>query len=64
MGANSPDMQILRSVRLDEMSTIYFETSYYVVPDRSAERPYALLLTALRQSGYVAIAEDCDHARA
>ncbi len=61
--ANSPDMQILRSVRLADIDPVYFETSYYVIPDRSADRPYSLLFAALQRSGYVAIAKVTMHGR-
>jgi DNA end-binding protein Ku len=59
----SPEMQILRSVRLAEIDPVYFDTSYYAVPDRGGERPYALLFAALQQSGYVALAKVAMHGR-
>jgi DNA end-binding protein Ku len=59
----SPDMQILRSVRLPEIDPVYFETSYYVVPDRAGERPYALLYAALQKTEYVALAKVAMHGR-
>lgn len=61
--ANSPDMQILRSVRLADIDPVYFETSYYVVAERGGERPYALLFAALQHSGYVALAKVTMHGR-
>jgi DNA end-binding protein Ku len=30
----SPNMEIIRSARLSEIDPVFFETSYYVVPDR------------------------------
>jgi DNA end-binding protein Ku len=59
----SKDMQIVEFVRLDEVDPIYFETSYYVKPDEPGERPYALLLEAMRKSGFVALAELAMHRR-
>src|SRR6202035_3094355 len=59
----SPDMQILRSVRLADMDPVYFETSYYVVPDKGGERAYALLFAALQKTQYVAIAHVAMHGR-
>jgi DNA end-binding protein Ku len=57
-GRNSP--QLARSVAhfasLRSLSR-YFETSYYVAPDRACERAYALLLRALGASGLVGIAQ-------
>ena len=61
--ATSPDMQILRSVRLADIDPVYFETSYYVVPDQGGERAYALLFAALQKAQYVAIAKVAMHGR-
>jgi DNA end-binding protein Ku len=52
----SPNMEIVRSVLLSEIDPVFFETSYYVVPDRGGEKPYAILFQALRQSQHVALA--------
>jgi DNA end-binding protein Ku len=51
------EMQILEFVKISEIDPIHFETSYYVSPEAAGEKPYALLFDALRQSGYVALAE-------
>jgi DNA end-binding protein Ku len=59
----SREMQILEFARLAEIDPIYFETSYYIAPDRAGERPYALLLQALRETGFVAIAQLAMHNR-
>lgn len=44
-------------VRLADIDPVYFEKTYYLVPDerRGAEKPYALLLRALERSGKVGI---------
>jgi DNA end-binding protein Ku len=52
----SPTMEIVRSVKLSEIDPVFFETSYYVVPDRGGEKPYAILFKALRETGHVALA--------
>ena len=57
------EMQILEFVNLAEVDPVYFETSYYVTPDRAGERACALLFQALRGSGYVAIAQVAMHRR-
>jgi DNA end-binding protein Ku len=57
------EMQILEFVKLADIDPIYFETSYYVTPERAGERAYALLFEALRRSGYVAIAQFAMHNR-
>jgi DNA end-binding protein Ku len=53
----SAEMQIVRSVRLSEIDPVYFETSYYVVPDRGGERAYMLLFASLQKTQYVALAK-------
>lgn len=57
------EMQILEFVQLAEIDPIYFETSYYVSPDRGGERAYALLFEALRQSGFIGLAQVAMHNR-
>ena len=49
-------MEIVRSVRLSEIDPVFLETSYYVVPDRSGEKPYAILFEALKETQHVALA--------
>lgn len=56
-------MQILEFVRLADIDPIHFETSYYLAPDRAGERPYALLLQALRETRFVALAQLAMHNR-
>jgi DNA end-binding protein Ku len=57
------EMQILEFVQLSEVDPIYFETSYYVAPDRGGERAYSLLFESLRQSGFVGVAQIAMHNR-
>jgi len=57
------EMQILEFVNLSEIDPIYFESSYYVAPDRAGEKAYALLFEALKKSGHVALAEVAMHNR-
>ena len=57
------EMQILEFVRLSEVDPVYFESSYYVAPDRAGAKAYALLLAALKASSYVAIAQVAMHRR-
>ena len=59
----STEMQIVEFVRFAEIDPIYLETSYYVVPDQAAEKPYALLLEAMRGTGFAAIGELTMHRR-
>src|SRR4051794_38550662 len=43
-------------VDLDQIDPIYFERAYYLVPDKRAEKPYALLAEAMTRSGKVGLA--------
>ncbi|HKD06867.1 MAG TPA: Ku protein [Bryobacteraceae bacterium] len=52
----SATMEIVRSVRLAEVDPVFFETSYYVVPDRGGEKSYALLFEALTETQRIALA--------
>src|SRR5437868_8883748 len=56
-------MEILEFVKADEVDPIYFESSYYLVPEEAGRRPYALLSEALEQTEYVAIAKLTMHNR-
>jgi DNA end-binding protein Ku len=40
-----------------DIDTIYFENSYYVEPEKSGVKAYALLREALSKSGKVGIAQ-------
>ncbi len=44
-------------VKEDEIDTIYFENSYYLEPDKSGEKAYALLREAMAKSGRVGLAQ-------
>src|ERR1051326_3335157 len=56
-------MEILEFVKGDELDPIYFESSYYLMPEEAGRRPYALLVKALEESNYVAIAKLAMHNR-
>jgi DNA end-binding protein Ku len=43
-------------VDLEDIDPIFYEGSYYLVPDRGANRPYALLLATLKKTKKVGIA--------
>jgi DNA end-binding protein Ku len=49
-------IEIQDFVDLDDIDPIYFEQPYYLGPDKGAERAYALLVQALKDSRKVAIA--------
>jgi DNA end-binding protein Ku len=56
-------MEIQEFVKLDEVDPLYFESSYYVTPEEEGKKAYHLLLKALEQSGYAAIAKLTMHQR-
>jgi DNA end-binding protein Ku len=56
-------MEILEFVEEKEVDAIYLESSYYMAPEEGGEKPYALLFTALKQSGYYAVAKIAMHNR-
>ena len=59
----SSTMEILRTTRLPEIDPLYFETSYYVVPEPMGQRAYALLYAALQETNYAALAKVAMHGR-
>ena len=56
-------MEILEFVKESEVDPVYFESSYYMLPEEAGRRPYALLTKALEESEYVAIAKLTMHNR-
>ena len=56
-------MEILEFVKASEVDPIYFESSYFLVPEEAGRRPYALLSQALEDTEYVAIAKLTMHNR-
>ncbi|HET9671892.1 MAG TPA: Ku protein [Actinomycetota bacterium] len=51
----SRTIDLERFVELEEIDPVFFEKAYYVVPAFGAERPYALLLRALEETGRIGI---------
>jgi DNA end-binding protein Ku len=56
-------MEILEFVKAEEVDPVYFESSYYLMPEEAGRRPYALLEKALKDSGYYGIAKVTMHNR-
>src|SRR5213595_2767325 len=56
-------MEILEFVKTSDVDPIYFESSYYLMPEEAGRRPYALLARALEQTEYLAIAKLTMHNR-
>ncbi len=49
-------IEIEAFVDLAEIDPIYYDSAYYLAPDKATAKPYALLLDAMRQSNKVGIA--------
>jgi len=56
-------MEILEFVKASEVDPVFFESSYYMLPEEAGRRPYALLCKALEETSYVAIAKLTMHNR-
>jgi DNA end-binding protein Ku len=56
-------MEILEFIKAEELDPIYYDTSYYLMPEEAGQRPYALLQKALDESGHVAVAKLTMHNR-
>ena len=50
-------MEILQFVKLEEVDPLFFDVSYYAVPEDPGRKPYQLLVDAMQQTGYCAIAK-------
>jgi len=59
----STEIQVVEFVRFEEVDPVYLETSYYLIPDENAEKTYALLLEAMRETGYAAVGQLTMHRR-
>jgi DNA end-binding protein Ku len=44
-------------VKAEEIDPVYYEKSYYLEPDDAAKKPYALLMTALKEKQLTAVAK-------
>jgi DNA end-binding protein Ku len=61
--ASSTAMEIVQFVKLAEVDPIYFETSYFSVPEEAGERGYSLLVKAMEEMDFAAIAKVTMHQR-
>ena len=56
-------MEILEFVKLDEMDPLYLDSSYYITPEDAGLKAYTLLMKAMQETGYGAIAKLTMHQR-
>jgi DNA end-binding protein Ku len=59
----SSEIEITEFVKVDEIDPVYYETSYYVIPESGGEKPYGLLVAALRETGRAALGALAMHGR-
>ena len=60
---SSESMEIQQFVKLDEVDPIYYQTSYYTVPEDPGRKAYALILQGMEQLKLGAIAKITLHQR-
>jgi DNA end-binding protein Ku len=56
-------MEILEFVKVDEIDPLYYDASYYLTPEEEGKKAYQLLLEAMEETGYAAIAKITMHQR-
>jgi DNA end-binding protein Ku len=61
--ASSSSMEILQFVKLDDVDPIFFETSYFSIPDEAGRRGYTLLLETMEEMKLAALAQVTMHQR-
>ena len=49
-------IEIAEFVPADKVDPVFFEKAYYLGPDKGGEKPYALLVAAMQELGYTALA--------
>src|SRR5436190_4031409 len=50
-------MEIIEFVPADQVDPVYFESSYFLLPEEAGRKPYALLQKALEDSGQLGVAK-------
>ncbi|MBV9611456.1 MAG: Ku protein [Acidobacteriaceae bacterium] len=61
--ASSDTMDILEFVKAEGIDPIYYDASYFMVPEEAGKKAYHLLLETMKKSGYSAIAKIAMHQR-
>ena len=60
---SSETMEIVQFVHLDEIDPLYFDASYFIVPEEPGRKAYTLLLKVMKNLNYVALAQVTMHQR-
>jgi DNA end-binding protein Ku len=61
--SSAETMEILEFVKIQEVDPLYFDTSYYAVPEGPGRKAYQLLVQTMEHSGYAALAKLSMHQR-
>ena len=61
--ASSDNMEIMEFVKAEGIDPIYFDASYFMVPEEAGKKAYHLLLETMQKSGYSAVAKITMHQR-
>jgi len=61
--ASSDNMEIMEFVKAEGIDPIYFDASYFMVPEDAGKKAYHLLLETMQKSGYSAVAKITMHQR-
>lgn len=61
--ASSDSMEILEFVKAEGIDPIFYDASYFMVPEEAGKKAYNLLLQTMQKSGYSAIAKIAMHQR-
>ena len=56
-------MEILQFVKLSDVDPLYFDASYYAVPEQAGRKPYKLMVETMEKTGYAAVAKVGMHER-
>ncbi len=60
---SSATMEILEFVKLDEVDPLYFDSSFFAVPEEAGQKAYYLLVETMENAGYAAVAKVSMHQR-
>ncbi len=61
--ASTDTMEITEFVKIAEIDPLYYDASYYAVPEKAGVKPYQLMIETLEKSGYAALAKVGMHRR-
>jgi DNA end-binding protein Ku len=60
---SSETMEILEFVRVADIDPIYYDSSYFMVPEEAGKKAYELLFQTMQKSGFSAVAKLAMHQR-